>query len=106
MSAEDYRDRGRPSSWSSKLDSLAADADNGGEFPRLFVQSAGNIRDNNSWLLYPDSLSTNLIHDPGQAWNALTVGACTNKVDTGPTDYLPIAKVGGLSPFDYLRNLG
>ena len=99
VSAEDYRDRGRPSSWSSKLDSLAADADNGGEFPRLFVQSAGNIRDNNSWLLYPESLSTNLIHDPGQAWNAITVGACTNKVDTGPTDYSAIAKVGGLSPF-------
>jgi hypothetical protein len=99
VSAEDYRDRGRPSSWSSTLDSLAADADNEGEFPRLFVQSAGNIRDNNSWLLYPDSLSTNLIHDPGQAWNALTVGACTSKVDTGPTDYRPIAKEGGLSPF-------
>lgn len=99
VSAEDYRDRGRPSSWSSKLDSLAADADNEGEFPRLFIQSAGNIRDNNAWMLYPDSLSTNLIHDPGQAWNALTVGACTRKVDTGPTTYEPIAKEGGLSPF-------
>ncbi|MND42840.1 hypothetical protein D3C76_369330 [compost metagenome] len=99
VSAEDYRDRGRPSSWSSKLDSLAADADNEGEFPRLFVQSAGNIRDNNSWMFYPDSLSTNLIHDPGQAWNALTVGACTRKVDTRPTAYEPIAREGGLSPF-------
>lgn len=99
VSAEDYRDRGRPSSWSSKLDSLAADADNEGEFPRLFIQSAGNIRDNNAWMLYPASLSTNLIHDPGQAWNALTVGACTRKTDTRPTAYEPIAQEGGLSPF-------
>lgn len=99
VSAEDYRDRGRPSSWSSKLDSLASDADNEGEFPRLFVQSAGNIRDNNAWFDYPASLSSNLIHDPGQAWNALTVGACTRKVDTGTTDYAPIAEEGGLSPF-------
>ncbi|EKT4494616.1 S8 family peptidase [Pseudomonas putida] len=99
VSAEDYRDRGRPSSWSSKLDSLAADADNEGEFPRLFIQSAGNIRDNNAWMLYPSSLSTNLIHDPGQAWNALTVGACTRKTDTRPTAYEPIALEGGLSPF-------
>ncbi|SBW83730.1 hypothetical protein PVE_R1G5851 [Pseudomonas veronii 1YdBTEX2] len=99
VSAEDYRDRGRPSSWSSKLDSLAADADNEGEYPRLFIQSAGNIRDNHSWMQYPESLSTNLIHDPGQAWNALTVGACTWKVNVGQTDYTPIAEDGGLSPF-------
>ena len=65
VSAEDYRDRGHPSSWSSKLDSLAANADNEGEFPKLSIQSAGNIRDNNTWMLYPASLSTNLIHDPG-----------------------------------------
>lgn len=99
VSAEDYRDRGRPSSWSSTVDSLASDADNEGKFPRLFVQSAGNIRDNHAWLQYPASLSTNLIHDPGQAWNALTVGACTWKVDTGATDYTPIADEGALSPF-------
>ncbi|MBA6114105.1 S8 family peptidase, partial [Pseudomonas asiatica] len=54
---------------------------------------------NNAWMLYPSSLSTNLIHDPGQAWNALTVGACTRKTDTRPTAYEPIALEGGLSPF-------
>lgn len=99
VSAEDYRDRGRPSSWSSKLDSLASDADNEGDSPRLFIQSAGNIRDSNAWLEYPASLSTNLIHDPGQAWNALTVGACTRKVNVGKALYTPIAKEGALSPF-------
>jgi len=42
------------------------------------------------------------LHDPAQAWNALTVGACTDlchitEPDAG--DYEPIAPSGGLSPF-------
>jgi hypothetical protein len=77
VSASDYRDRGRPSSWSSMVDKLASDADNAGEFPRLFVIAAGNTRSYDAWATYPESLSTNLIHDPGQSWNALTVGACS-----------------------------
>ena len=42
------------------------------------------------------------MHDPAQAWNALTVGAFTELVQiTGPDtgDYVPIAPRGGLSPF-------
>ncbi|MDP2787602.1 MAG: S8 family peptidase [Pseudomonadota bacterium] len=99
VTTSDYRDRGRPSSWSSMLDRLAADVDGNGEFPRLFVQSAGNIKDQHAWLDYPASLSTNLIHDPGQAWNALTVGAYTDKDDTEDAALLPVAKPGELSPF-------
>jgi len=100
VTASDYRDRGRPSSWSSAVDSLAADSDGAGEYPRLFVLSAGNTRDPNAWGEYPDSLSTNLVHDPGQAWNAITVGACTHKSDTQDHPSLvPIAAEGGLSPF-------
>lgn len=99
VTASDYRDRGRPSSWSSAVDSLASDADNDGQFPRLFVLSAGNTTDIDAWNAYPDSLSTNLIHDPGQAWNALTVGACTGKVDIQARGYDPVAAEGGLSPY-------
>ncbi len=99
VATSDYRDRGRPSSWSSEVDRLAADADGNGEFPRLFIQSAGNIQDQHAWLDYPDSLSTNLIHDPGQAWNALTVGAYTDKVDTEDAALHPVAGEGGPSPF-------
>ena len=96
----DYRDRGRPSSWSAAVDGLAADTDGAGENPRLFVLSAGNTRDPNAWAGYPDSLSTNLVHDPGQAWNAITVGACTEKIDTKDIRPLnPVAEAGGLSPF-------
>lgn len=99
VTASDYRDRGRPSSWSSEVDRLAADVDGNGEFPRLFVQSAGNIRDQHAWMDYPASLSTNLIHDPGQAWNALTVGAYTDKVDTEDAAFQPVAQEGEPSPF-------
>lgn len=100
VSASDYRDRGRPSSWSSAVDKLSADTDGAGQYPRLFVLSAGNIRDPNAWAEFPDSVSTNLVHDPGQAWNAITVGAFTNKTDTeGHVSLKAIAPEGGPSPF-------
>ncbi|MBB5199736.1 S8 family peptidase [Glaciimonas immobilis] len=101
VTSADYRDRGRPSSWSAMVDRLASDADNNGAFPRLFVQSAGNMFDQNAWLTYPAGLSTNLIHDPGQAWNSLTVGAYTTKVGISETDHhncATIAPAGGPSP--------
>lgn len=100
VTASDYRDRGRPSSWSAAVDGLAADTDGSGEHPRLFVLSAGNSRDPHAWAQYPHSLATNLVHDPGQAWNAITVGACTDKIDTqGHPSLRPVAQAGGLSPF-------
>lgn len=100
VTASDYRDRGRPSSWSAAVDSLAADMNGAGENPRLFVLSAGNTVDSNAWSIYPHSLSTNFVHDPGQAWNAITVGACTVKTETeGHPSLNPIAEAGGLSPF-------
>lgn len=102
VTARDNRDRGRPTGWSATLDALAADSDHQGGTPRLFVVSAGNVQDNTAWALYPDSNDSDGIHDPAQAWNALTVGACTNLTQiTEPDteDYEPIAPDGGLSPF-------
>jgi|TARA_R110000772_G_scaffold103600_3_gene204682 hypothetical protein len=102
VTARDARDRGRPSAWSASIDRLAVDYENQGETPRLFVLSAGNIEDPNAWANYPASNSTDGIHDPGQAWNALTVGACTDLIHITEPDavgYQPIAPQGGLSPF-------
>jgi hypothetical protein len=99
VTASDYRDRGRPSSWSSAVDSLASDADGAGQFPRLFILSAGNTKAHDAWMTYPASLSTNLVHDPGQAWNALTVGAYTDKINTENAAVEAIAAEGGLSPY-------
>lgn len=73
VTARDNRDRGRPSAWSAAVDRLAADVDDDGATPRLLVVSAGNIDDPNAWVESPNSNSSDGIHDPAQAWNALTV---------------------------------
>lgn len=44
VTASDFRDRGRPSSWSAMVDRLASDADGAGQFRRLIILSAGNIK--------------------------------------------------------------
>lgn len=94
----DGRDRGRPSSWSSALDRLAFDADGQGASPRLFVISAGNIRESSEWVDYPNSNTLMGICDPAQAWNSLTVGAFTDLVELAP-GLRAVAAQGGLSPF-------
>jgi hypothetical protein len=102
VTASDDRDRGRPSAWSSTVDRLASDYDGGGQFPRLFLLCAGNTEDAQSWSTYPTSLSTSGIRDPGQAWNALSVGAYTEKVTITEPDahgLTPVAQSGGLSPY-------
>ncbi|EOZ6414612.1 S8 family peptidase [Cronobacter turicensis] len=99
VTATAYRDFGRPSAWSSMVDSLAADAMATPQFPRLFVLSAGNIIDRDHWKNYPASLSGNQIHDPGQAWNAITVGAFTDKTELDEPEFTPVAEQGALSPF-------
>ncbi len=98
-STED-RDRGRPSSWSAAVDELTSGYSD--DARRLFIVSAGNVDNPISWLNYPADNLTNQIHDPGQAWNALTVGAFTEKTritDTTLHDYIPVAPPGGLSPY-------
>ena len=102
VTARDNRDRGRPSAWSAAIDALAADVDGYGTNRRLLVVSAGNVNDPNAWLHYPASNETDSVHDPAQAWNALTIGACTDLVRITESDaggYTPIAPKGGLSPF-------
>ena len=102
VTARDNRDRGRPSAWSAAVDSLAVDANGDGAAPRLLLVSAGNINDNNAWSRYPASNDTDSVHDPAQAWNALTVGAYTELVQITEADasgYSPVASRGGLSPF-------
>ncbi|MFH0795155.1 MAG: S8 family peptidase, partial [bacterium] len=102
ITAKDNRDRGRPSAWSATLDRLASDCDGDGLSPRLLVVSAGNINDNHAWLNYPNSNSSDSIHDPGQSWNVLTVGAFTEKTRITEDDtesFTPIAASGDLSPF-------
>jgi hypothetical protein len=101
LSSKTGTDRGRPSSWSSTLDLLAVDYLGEGANPRLFTICAGNSNDNLTELMnYPEYNYSQDIHDPAQAWNAITVGAYTNKnTISESTDYQPLAKAGGLSPY-------
>lgn len=101
VSSTDGRDRGRPSSWSAEVDRLACDYEGQGAAPRLFVLCAGNTNDNDAWAAYPHSLSSSSVHDPGQAWNALTVGACSEltTISAHAPAYTAIAGAGALSPY-------
>ena len=98
VSTPDDRDRGKPSSWSAAVDDAACGSKD--EQARLVVLAAGNVRREN-WHLYPERNDVDQVHDPGQAWNALTVGATTEKVDfdtKGFTGWAPLARPGGLGP--------
>lgn len=115
VTSEDGRDRGQPTSWSAAVDALASGrsfdpSDKGlkyidahdDAFRRLFVVSAGNIAGLN---LVRDHLSRSdvePVHDPAQAWNALTVGAFTDKAvitDPDRDGWSPVARRGDLSPW-------
>lgn len=90
--------RGRPSSWSSAIDQLSFGDDTA---RRLFLISAGNIRDGLDQAQYPVRNETESIENPAQAWNAITVGAFTEKMDLVDPSYAgwqPIAPVGDLCP--------
>jgi len=98
ITTTDDRDRGKPSSWSAAIDALSSGYDD--ERQRLVILSAGNT-DPQERHLHPDSNMTDAIHDPGQAWNALTVGAFTEKVLLDTERYpgwQPAADSGDLSP--------
>jgi len=102
VTSTDGRDRGRPSSWSAQVDRLASELTGGGDQQRLFVLSAGNTLDAQDWKQHPEHLLVSGIHDPGQAWNALTVGAFTELTTLEPGDLphcSPIAAAGALSPY-------
>src|SRR5580658_5828419 len=90
--------RGRPSSWSAAVDQLCF-GDEGTR--RLILISAGNVREGLSQAGYPARNEIEPIENPAQAWNAITVGAFTEKVMiTDPTyeGWEPVAPVGDLCP--------
>ncbi|MDR1533556.1 MAG: S8 family peptidase [Planctomycetota bacterium] len=99
VTSGDGRDRGRPSSWSAAIDKLTSGYDD--DHRRLLVIAAGNLPQN-EWAAYPRGNSSASVQDPGQSWNAITVGAFTAKSalsDPKLQDYVPLAQPGELSPF-------
>ena len=107
--------RGQPTSWSAAVDALAAgrsfDAPTEGlvyldraeqDAHRLFVIAAGNVDQASLHAAHLTISDSQAVHDPGHAWNALTVGAFTEKTTIEETDYdgwAPVAGAGDLSPW-------
>ena len=95
---------GRPSVWSAAIDQICAEFIDGDQTSRLFIVSAGNADWQRGDYSYPDANIVSPIDNPGQSWNALTVGAFTERVQIMPQhggdfrDWRPIAPTGGLSP--------
>jgi hypothetical protein len=112
VTAADERDRGEPTSWSSAIDALAAGRifdsstqglvylDSQSDRRRLFVISAGNV--GALEISHLDRSDLEAVHDPAHAWNALTVGAYTDKAvidDAQWPGWTPVARIGDLSPW-------
>ncbi len=98
VTTTDFRDAGRPSSWSAAVDSLCSGATD--ETRRLIIISAGNT-EREKRHHFPNNNLAEGIHDPGQSWNALTVGAYTEKNSIDPAEYpgwQTVAPPGDLSP--------
>ncbi|MBB3236926.1 hypothetical protein FHS20_003823 [Phyllobacterium endophyticum] len=90
--------RGRPSSWSAAVDQLTY---GGGTLHRLIVIAAGNLRGDIHAAEYPDRNDLEEAESPAQAWNALVVGAFTDKVniiDPAFDAWAAVAPAGDLSP--------
>lgn len=108
--------QGQPTAWSAAIDALAAglsiDVTDDGlvflneaeqdEIHRLFLLAAGNVR-----VIEDDHLARSdlePVEDPGQAWNAVTVGGFTDLTtiaseEAGYEDWTPLARPGDLSPY-------
>ena len=89
---------GRPSSWSAEVDQLCFGDPN---YKRLMLVSAGNIWGDLKAEEYLSRNDLESVESPAQSWNAITVGACTDKVTLTDADYEgwnPLAPVGGLCP--------
>ena len=107
--------RGQPTSWSAAVDALAAgrsfDAATAGlvyldeaerDAHRLFVLASGNITSDKFNADHLSVCDTSAVHDPAHAWNAITVGASTDKAliaSPGHDGWTPVAAPGELSPW-------
>lgn len=102
VTADDHRDGGEPSLWSGAVDDMCAGVLDGA--PKLMFISAGNMRDEiceDAYVYHDWNRIRGGIEDPGQAWNALTVGAFTEKVNIEDRDlqgWDPVAGLGDLCP--------
>lgn len=90
---------GQPSSWSAEIDGFSFGLDEAES--RLFVISAGNNANVAPQPDYWDQVHLAQIEDPAQSWNALTVGAFTERTTNDDPDFdgwSPLAEFGDVAP--------
>ena len=87
-------DFGKPSTWSAVLDDIIYGDD--AEDKKLFIVSAGNVRQTGDFENYFESNLNLSVESPAQAWNAVTVGAYTAKL---LPDQATVAQNLELSPY-------
>ncbi|KZS42935.1 hypothetical protein AWE51_16415 [Aquimarina aggregata] len=92
-------DFGKPSTWSATIDSLTFGEDE--EDKKIFIISGGNVRQEDGYTDYPENNFNLQIESPAQSWNAISVGAYTEK--TLP-DSSTLANINELSPFSRTSN--
>ena len=115
VSTESDTNPGWPTLWSATVDALAVGTDiqvhSDGfsliskpdpDAKRLIIVSAANVDANSYKIDHLGNSDKSPIRDPGQSWNALTVGAFT-QLDQVPSDpsyqgYFPVTPAGDLSP--------
>ncbi|MCD6013516.1 MAG: hypothetical protein K0Q79_3378 [Flavipsychrobacter sp.] len=89
---------GKPSAWSAALDKISFGTAFELKYPQIFIVSGGNVSITQH-AEYPAKNHLESIHDPGQAYNAITVGSYTRKdridIATGLT---PLAANGDMAP--------
>lgn len=101
VTTSDYRDRGQPSSWSAEIDALSSGIAEEEPRPRrLFLVAAGNKPLPATANYFAECVATGA-HDPAQSWNALSVGAFTERFEIDDPDFdgwKALAPPGDLSP--------
>jgi len=103
LTQPEYESKGQPSAWSAAVDSVTAGSEEEGQPKRVMLISAGNVHNYLDYQ-YPETNRESRVENPAQAWNAVTVGAYTqrNKIseeDDESQAGRAVASAGALSPF-------
>lgn len=103
VTSEEHNNRdGSPTSWSAEVDSITSGSEDNGT-KRLFFISAGNVSCGELQTAgFPDANILHSIENPGQAWNAITVGGYNNSVvisDQEFSGFSPVADADEISPY-------
>lgn len=90
---------GKPSTWSATIDTIIFGNDDADK--KIFVVSAGNVRDEDDFKQYPENNLNLQIESPAQSWNSISIGAFTEKT---LADKNVLASKNELSPFSRTSN--